>query len=387
MSELSHTQVLRRARGLNDLSRLALLLAGTMLVLVLAPASSKADVSTFGSPLAVPATLNTADNLNYEGSGVSVLAAIFHIPHDGADTALWNVALAGAAPAAPAGGQILSVRLEGCAQQPEGAPPPLTQIHFQDLVSQPGGGVKANLTSQAFDIPVCGAGGATGSTVTTYLPTNFCVSQGDYVSFTDEGGFVPRETGMPPYPAGVPYMVIGSVESSTMDSFIRNGGTNNGDTFSPGDRTYHDGFATNRGEELMLQATLGTGPDAISWCPGGAKLISAPSSRPKVQLPPLRVGRQTDGINHRGIASIAMFCRLANGCSGIMTLAVGGNARQAKKVQTSFKILGGKTIHVPVRVPKEIVKLARRRRSGVPMRLSAVVEGKTISQTVVLRIF
>jgi hypothetical protein len=140
----------------------------------------------------------------------------------------------------------------------------------------------------------------------------------------------------------------------------------------------------------MMQATLGTGPDATSWCPGGTKATVAPPAsggHPRPALPPLRVSKQTDGINHRGIASIAMFCRLANGCSGVMTLTVGASARQAKRVHTSFKIRGGKTVHVPVRVPKDIVKMARRRGSGVPMRLTAVVEGKTITQTVVLRLF
>ena len=39
-----------------------------------------------------------------------------------------------------------------------------------------------------------------------------------------------------------------------MGSFIRNNGVGNGAYFSPGDTSYHDGFATNPGEELLLQA-------------------------------------------------------------------------------------------------------------------------------------
>ncbi len=90
-----------------------------------------------------------------------------------------------------------------------GGPAPLTQIHFQDLVPQPGGGAQVNVTTQPFDIPVCGAGGASGSTVTSYEPTNFCVNQGDYVDFNDEGGFEPADPLA--YPSGVPYKVLGAV--------------------------------------------------------------------------------------------------------------------------------------------------------------------------------
>ena len=64
----------------------------------------------------------------------------------------------------------MTVGLEGCARQPAGAPAPLTQIHFQVLSPLPDGGAQVVLTSQAFEIPVCGAGGASGSTVSSLLP-------------------------------------------------------------------------------------------------------------------------------------------------------------------------------------------------------------------------
>src|SRR5437660_1754081 len=82
-----------------------------------------------------------------------------------ADAALWNVALAQGTPAAPATGQAVKVALEGCAKPAVGGPPPLTQIHLQSLSPLPGGGAKVNLSSQPFDIPVCGSNGASGSTV------------------------------------------------------------------------------------------------------------------------------------------------------------------------------------------------------------------------------
>jgi hypothetical protein len=365
--------------------------AGTSLLGFLAalflPVAANAAVSTFGSPLSVAATLNTSENLNYSGTGINVLGEVIKIGHDGADTALWNVTVPEGSPTAPAAGQVTKFSLEGCAQRPAGAPAPLTQIHFQDLAPQSGGGASVKSTSQSFEIPVCGENGASGSTVTSYVPVNFCVAQGDYVDFNDEGGFVPGENGgLSPYPAGVPYKVIGEVKEAVMDSFIRNGGTNNGQTFSPTDTSYHDGFATNRNEELLLQATLATGTDASSSC-GGTQVPQGTGKPPPKPLPPLRVGKQTDGINSHRIASVAIYCRPATGCRGQLVL-VAGTARQARTITTSFALPGGKTSHVSVHVPNALVKLARKhRRTGVPMKLTAVVEGQTFTQTVTLRIF
>ena len=133
---------------------------------------------TFGSPLSVPATLNTAENLGYPGTYTRVPPApdapngVSHTFHYGADTALWNVGLSAGDARAPATGQALKVSLEGCAQAACGGPAPLTQVHFQDLSPLPAGGARVNITSQAFDIPVCGQNGASGSTVTSYEPMN-----------------------------------------------------------------------------------------------------------------------------------------------------------------------------------------------------------------------
>ncbi|HEY2140620.1 MAG TPA: hypothetical protein VGG98_01015 [Solirubrobacteraceae bacterium] len=302
--------------------RQAVACLGLLAVGAVATAGADAATITFGSPLSVAATKDTAHDLNYSGSDTQLPGSIFHNPHDGADTALWNVQMAGGNPTAPASGQIVSVSIKGCAQS--NGPPPLTQIHFQDLAPQQGGAVKVNVTTQAFDIPICGQEGAGGDTVSTYRPTNFCVAQGDYVDFNDEGGFVPSPT-TPPYPSGVPYMVIGSVAGSTMDSFIRNGGVGNGTTFSPSDTTYHDGFASNANEELLLQATLATDADATPLCPGGTKgaqpgppLASHRRPGPLVTLP----GPQLDGMNSKGVVRVVIYCHARSGaCSGLLTLS------------------------------------------------------------------
>jgi hypothetical protein len=350
------------------------LLAG--LIAIVAPRSSRAAVSTFGSPLSVPATLNTTENLGYLGTYTQVPPApnapngVVHTNHYGADTALWNVAQGAGNPVAPAAGQAVKVRLEGCAQAAPAGPAPLTQIHLQDLSPLPGGGAKVNLTSQPFELPVCGQNGASGSTVSTYEPINLCVSPGDYIAFNDEGGFVAGA-----YPSGVPFEVLGSVKRSTFDSFIKNNGTGNGATLSGLEATPLGGFAANQNEELMLQATLGTGPDATPAC-GGTKGVPPP-------LAPIRVSPQTDGINHAGIVSVAVFCRVSP-CNGVVTLSTGGG--RTKYGHSNFNLPAEKTMHVPIRIAEQLINLIRKHH-GAAVTMSAVVAGATVTQTVGLKIY
>ena len=347
---------------------------------VVAPATSPAAITTFGSPLSVPATLNTAVNLNYQGTNTLVYPSpeaptgVYHTYHFGADGALWNAALASGVPSAPATGQALKVSLEGCAQPAADGLPPLTQIHIQDISPLPGGGAKVNLTSQPFAIPVCGWNGASGHTVSTYEPINLCVSRGDYVDLNEEGGFVEHI-----YQNGVPYQVLGAVRGSTTDSFIMGDRTGNGATMSSADRTTMDGFASNQNEELMLRVTLGTGRDATHICAGGTRGLPP-------RLAPIRVSPQTDGVNHSGIVAVAVFCRLTPECRGVATLtAPGRQASQASYGRTSFRVAGEKTTHVPIRVSSQMMALIRAH-GGVSATLSAVVAGKTVTQTIIVKI-
>jgi hypothetical protein len=366
--------------AIRPLSRLLLglgiLLAG-LLPAVAAPASAGAAVTVIGSPLSVPATLNTAENLAYEGTNTAVPPSpeapngIFHTFHFGADTALWNVALAGGAASVPATGQAVKVSLEGCARPARGGPPPLNQIHFQDLSPLPGGGATVNLTSAGFEIPVCGTNGASGSTVTTYEPVNLCVSRGDYVAFNDEGGYVENI-----YRAGVPYEVLGAVQGSTADSFLRNDGTGNGAIMSPSYTSAMEGFASNENEELMMQVTLGTGPNATHICPGGTAGLPPP-------LPAIRVGPQTDGINRSRVVEVAVYCRLNPECKGDVTLSMDG--RQVSVGQRGFSVPGGTTSHVPIRLAARLMRLIREH--GVATTLTAVVGARTFTQTVEVKIF
>jgi hypothetical protein len=369
----------RRLTGQLSLSAACLLASLAALV----PAGANAAVVTIGSPLSVPATLNTAENLNYEGTNTAVPPApdapngIFHTFHYGADTAIWNVAQASGTPSSPVDGAVLKISLEGCAEQAPGGPVPLTEIHFQDITAVPGGGAKINLSSAGFQIPVCGSGGASGASVTTYEPSGLCVSQGDYVDFNDEGGYVANV-----YRAGVPYEVLGSVPGSTTDSFMRDNGTNNGATMSASDRTANDGFASTQNEELMMQTTIGTGSDETHVC-GGMAGLPPP-------LPPIRVGPQTDGVNHHRIVAIAIYCRLKPECKGAAVLTLAGSGHAASKSvvgHTNFNLPGNKTSHMPIRVAPSMIAMVRKSHGrGVSATLTAIVEGKTIVQTINVKI-
>jgi hypothetical protein len=319
---------------------------------LLVPSGAQAAITTFGSNLSAPATANTSDDLNYSGTNTPTIVngagVVVHTGHDGADTALWNTALASGSPTAPSGGQITQVKVKGCAEPAAGGPAPLTQIHFQALQAAGGGSFRVQVTTNPFNLPVCGQNGD-ATTVTTFNPVNFCVNAGDYVDFNDEGGFDPNY-----YRAGVPYLVMAHVPGSSMDSFIRGGGTNNGATFSPSDTSSHDGFAQNSNEELLLQATLATGPDATPLCPGGT--AGEPAGGAKVAAKPkarASIPRQTDGASHGGVVSVAVSCHTTSvACRGTVTLRIAKTSRSG-----SFNLPSGRTGHVRLRFGKALTRL------------------------------
>ena len=341
---------------------------------------------TFGSPLSVAATRDTAQHLNYRGTDIPTVSngqvVIAHVNHDGADTALWNANQAHGTPAAPAAGQILSLRLKGCAQPAAGgATAPLTQIHFQDLTPTGGDGVRVNVTTQAFDVPVCGHAGAGGGTVTTYRPTNLCVNRGDLLNFNDEGGFDARY-----FPSGVHYQVIGAVAGSKMQSFIRSDGTNNGATFSPGDTSDHDGFARNPNEELLLQATLATGSNATPLCPGG---LHGQPGQPGGK-PALFIGQQTDGVNHQRYLRLSLYCaQLVKACSGSVTVLAGGTraARPLPLAATTLNAPPSASAQISMRLSPSGLRLIRSHHRRLPATLVVRLSGgATISHAITLKI-
>jgi hypothetical protein len=351
------------------------------LLAVAAPSAAPAAVTTFGSDLSAPALLDTVSN-------------VLPSNHLGVDTALWDVTLAnGASPASPANGQITDAKIRGCTNLSAGARPDMnrggTEFHLQVLVPQPDGSLRVSITSQPFSLPACDATGR--DLVTSFAPTSFCIHQGDYVAFNDEGGYAAGT-----YPNGVPYQVIGRVPNSLMDSFIRAGGTMNGSTLSPNDTKPSDGFAQNPGEELLLQSTLATGPDATPLCPGGTKGQQTGGGPGGGQKPapkptaPITLHTQKVGVNRRRVAVVAIFCKQKTPCTGtakIIRRAGKAAAVAAKPLGSArFTIPARTTSKVKIRLTPKALRLLRASHRKLPATLSVVVAGQTFSAPITLKI-
>jgi hypothetical protein len=198
------------------------------------PAAGHAAVIKFGSNLSKRATISEAR---------------------GPDAAFWNVGGAALGNAVPADGQITKLRLKGIAvpSRKRGAPRPRTEFHFQVLHPNGGGSLRVMLSTNPMHI----AAGGRSNRIRTYRPKGFlCAKRGDYVTFNDEGGFVPRY-----YPNGVPYRVFASAPGAVTNVFSQDNGTGIGAIFAG---------SPLQGQELLLQAVLATGRNASVVC-GGRK--------------------------------------------------------------------------------------------------------------------
>jgi hypothetical protein len=180
----------------------------------------------------------------------------------------------------------------------------------------------------------------------------------------------------------VPYQILGAVTGATTDSFIKDNGTGNGSSFSPGVTSAMDGFAVNRNEELLMRVTLATDGDATHICPGG-KAGLPPA------LAPIRVSPQTDGVNHSRIVAVAIFCRVSP-CKGVATLLPGAADTSTYRGsetygRVGFSLPSNKTVHLPIRVKSSLVRKIRAKH-GMSVTLAAVVGGKTITQRITVKI-
>ena len=175
--------------------------------------------------------------------------------------------------------------------------------------------------------------------------------------------------------------MLGAVQGSTTDSFIKGNGTGNGAVMSPSETSANEGFATNQNEELMMQVEIGTGADAAYVCPGGRK------GAPPV-LPVIHVRPQTDGVNHSRIVKIAIYCRPAGGCPGTAMLTTPGVGESAADVvgRATFDLRGDTTSLVPVRVSPNLLRLIRAH-DGTATTVIATVDGHTFTQTIEIKIF
>jgi hypothetical protein len=160
-------------------------------------------------------------------------------------------------------GQVLAVAVKGTVV-PTGQPGeplanpmnPNNQIfslaHIQVLrPNAADGSVTVISTSGPFQMPV----GGDPNQITTVHPFNMCVQPGDIIGFNWEGGFDPTY-----YPHGVTMQAFSDTQGAVTDVYSKHGGTMNGANFHG---------TSEQNVELLLQAQIGTGPDASSNCPGG----------------------------------------------------------------------------------------------------------------------
>jgi len=191
--------------------------------------------------LALPGTSGAAA-VTFGSLGTSASTA----ETDPVDTAFWLTAQPAGATTVPVRGLVKTVQLRGCAQAGPKGQKPLREIHFQTLVPRPNGSVRVKVTSQGFKAPVCqGAGPATQ--VSAYHPFYMCAKAGDYIGFSDSGGFAPG------FPGGVSYEFFAPTTGFNTDSFTGAGRDNNGDAFTG---------TAQMGVQLLMQVTIVTGKRA-----------------------------------------------------------------------------------------------------------------------------
>jgi hypothetical protein len=367
-----------------------------------AVAASSADTVTFGSDLSATPSLDTANGATHateqaSGSAIGPENAITPNPHAAADTAIFDTQLPGGGSAAAAtGGQVLEVRIKGCAQEDTSAPTqtsqgsPVNEFHVQTLTPQGNGSYQIDQSSQDLIFPFCG-GGVTTSTVSTFQPLHLCIKAGELVGFNDFGGFVPNPSGPSWYPQGVPYQIIAASHGGSMSSFVGPGMTFNGDAFGPGvGAGAFTGYAVESNEELLMQVQEGVVGDAYGLCPGGKGAETATSnsvycdygpglnghpscnngglgpggvpqngSATAASKPSLTIFNQTDGVTHARHTTLSVFCAHST-CSGSLTVTARVRGRALALGHSTFSLPGGKSAKIPLQISPAALKALRR---------------------------
>jgi hypothetical protein len=212
------------------------------------PAAGHGAVMTVGSDLSKPAD---------------------HVEAHGADVAFWNTLIDGKPGTMPADGQITAVRVKGVVvddprhRRYSDQKPLDPQFHFQVLHPVDARTNRVMLSSAPFRLPVTVDGDPSANTqqISTYAPVNLCVQKGDYVDWNDIGGHEWSWPERPP-PDGMHVQIFSETATDSVFAwYSKSNGTNINSEWAPA------GFG--RGQELLMQAKLATGPDATDICPGG----------------------------------------------------------------------------------------------------------------------
>lgn len=86
---------------------------------------------------------------------------------------------------------------------------------------------------------------------------------------------------------------------------------------------------------------------------------------------------------------MAVYCRLAPGCNGVATLMLAGKSAGVGHLglvgRKGFSLSPNKTSHLQIRIASSVMSLIRRNH-GITTTLTALVNGNTITQTIVVKI-
>jgi hypothetical protein len=320
-------------------------------VVLVAPAASQAAVSNIGSDLSGSA-------------GVAIQRT--------EDTALAQLQAPGGEPTAPHGGQVLAIRVTGCSQHDNVPQAPETRLFVQVLKPQGDGSNLVVSSSQPFALPICGRGGADHGTLSTFSPSDQCISRGDRVGVVVGG----QTQG---YPNGTQYFIARSSPGASLGAFSGNGQTVNGSRFT---------LAPLADTELLMQAAIGSGADSPSGCTsdapeggggggggGGGSGRTAPTASSLVVAKPATATR-------RGKATVAIGCKLPAGdtCRFALVLFRG----KARVGTVAGAVPGGEARALPLRLNKAGKAALRKGRLAGTLR--GTVRGHGGKATVALRL-
>jgi hypothetical protein len=298
--------------------------------LLLPAATAQAAIDTIGSDLSSPATTVI---LRTEDTALVQLAAP-----------------GGGSPAVPHSGQVLSVQVRGCSGRNPVQQDPETAIYVQDLHTGGGGAVHVVSSSQKFTLPICGTRGADAGTVSSYAPTDQCVSAGDLVGLV-VGGQTPG------YPQGTPYFIARPSLGAALGAYSKNGNTVNSSSFT---------LAPLPDTEVLAQVRIGSGPDSPSRCAGGPTM-----SADSVQTAPA-VTASPD----QGGGALPVSCAMPPGDPCTVYLVVTTGRKHRKRLGSVVgTIPGGQSGQLPLRLNHRGRTTLRHR--GL---LRAALRGKVVAQ-------
>ncbi|MEA2220705.1 MAG: hypothetical protein QOJ35_3331, partial [Solirubrobacteraceae bacterium] len=181
--------------------------------------------------------------------------------------------------------------------------------------------------------------------VTAYAPENLCIQQGDVVVFNTIGGWDGTPAG--PFAMGTPLQIFSRIPAAVVSEFTGADSTNNGAILTG---------TPVAGRELLLRATVGTGPDGTGLCPGGGGTPAPPPPPPPP--PPPAAGRvqkatipsQRLTVSRLGKLRVGLFCRSGpSRCVGSLRVMTRG-ATPKSLGSTPFSIASAKTAHATVQL-------------------------------------